>query len=192
MATIGYTRVSTADQHTEAHRQHVEERHRIDQWFTDEATSGAVKALQRPGFKKLFEYVRDGDAVVVPAIDRLGRDTVDVLTTVQALQDKGVAVISVREGFDLSTAMGKAMLTMLSAVAELERNNIRERQKAGLQRAKAEGRPLGRPHAANAQELAEWRHTHSATIRETAEAFGVGVSTVKRACRDHQSQRESL
>lgn len=181
MLTVAYSRVSTADQTTDSQRHAIEERYNIDRWYSDEDTSGSVRALDRPGFASLFEYVREGDTVVVYAIDRLGRDTVDVLTTVEALQGKGVTIVSHREGFDLGTPMGKAMLTMLSAVAELERNNIKERQRAGLERAKAEGRKLGRPVAADPAEVARWRHSHGASIRETAEHFGIGVSTVKRA-----------
>jgi len=186
-ATIGYTRVSTSDQHTENHKTQVEERYRVDDWYTDEAVSGSVRALDRPGFSKLHEYVRDGDTVVVPAIDRLGRDTVDVLTTVEALQAKGVTVISHREGFDLGTSIGKAMLTMLSAVGELEWNNIKERQKAGIERAKTEGR-TGRPKSVDLKEVAQWRKDNEASIKKTAEVFGVGVSTVKRACQQYQAK----
>ncbi|MBK1726367.1 recombinase family protein [Halorhodospira neutriphila] len=189
-ATIGYTRVSTTDQRTEGHRAQIERAYRIDHWYQDEATSGSTRALDRPGFAALYQYVREGDRVVVPAIDRLGRNTIDVLTTVEALREKGVAVVSVREGFDMSTNMGKMMLTMLAGVAELERENIRERQRAGLEKAKAEGRRLGRPVAADPAEVAAWRWRHGATIRQTAEHFGVGVSSVKRACKAHPAPPE--
>jgi len=182
---IGYTRVSTTEQHTGAHRAQVERAHRIDHWYEDGATSGSTRALDRPGFAALYQYVRDGDRVIVPAIDRLGRNTVDVLTTVEALREKGVAVVSIREGFDMATSMGKMMLTMLAAVAELERENIWERQRAGLEKAKAEGRKLGRPVAADPAEVAAWRWENGASIRQTAEHFGVGVSSVKRACQAH-------
>jgi len=181
--TIAYTRVSTSDQTTESQQHSIQERHSVDRWYSDEGTSGSVRALDRPGFHALYDYARESDTVVVYAIDRLGRDTVDVLSTVEALQAKGVSVVSVREGFDLGTAMGKAMLTMLSAVAELERNNIRERQKAGIERAKAQGKPMGRPQAADPQQIRAWRQANEASIAQTARAFGVGLSTVKRACK---------
>jgi DNA invertase Pin-like site-specific DNA recombinase len=95
----------------------------------------------------LLAYVREGDVVIVAAIDRLGRNTIDVLCTVEALKAKGVSVVSMREGFDLATPAGKLMLTMLAAVAELERENLKARQLAGLERAKAEGKALGRTKA---------------------------------------------
>ena len=184
-AMIGYTRVSTTDQNTQGHKASIEAGYHVARWFEDEATNGTTRAMDRPGFAALFEYVREGDTVVVPAIDRLGRNTIDVLSTVEALQSKGVTVISQREGFDLSTPMGKMMLTMLAGVAELERESIRERQRAGLEKAKAEGRALGRPRKADGAEVAAWRRQHGASIRQTAKHFGLGVSSVKRACAAH-------
>ena len=188
---IGYTRVSTTDQDIQGHKARIESAYQIARWFEDEATSGTTTALHRPGFAALFDYVREGDTVVVPAIDRLGRNTIDVLSTVEGLKAKGVTVISQREGFDLSTPMGKMMLTMLAGVAELERENIRERQRAGLERAKVEGRPLGRPRKADGAEVAAWRREHGASISQTAKHFGLGVSSVKRACSAHPESRHS-
>jgi len=185
---IGYTRVSTADQNTEGHKASIEAKYKVDHWFQDEATSGATEAMKRPGFASLVEYVRQGDTVIVPAIDRLGRNTIDVLTTVEALQAKGVTVISQREGFDLSTSMGKMMLTMLAGVAELERDNIRERQRVGIDRAKAEGKSLGRPVKADKAAVARWRWDNEASISQTATRFSVSPSLVKQACAAHPKQ----
>mgnify|MGYP000426218787 CR=1 FL=1 len=120
MAVIGYLRVSTGEQSIGAQRHSIEQTHKVETWFADEGVSGAVEALQRPEFAELFKFIRKGDTLIVPAVDRLGRNTIDVLDTVEALQGKGVSIISLREGFDLSTPIGKAMLTMLAAVAELE------------------------------------------------------------------------
>ncbi len=182
-ATIAYVRVSTDDQTTNAQRHAIESRFKVDRWFSDEATSGAIKARDRAGFGQLLSYVRDGDTVVVYAIDRMGRNTIDVLETVEALQGKGVAVVSIREGFDLSTPMGKAMLTMLAAMAELERSNIKERQLAGLERARAEGKNLGREKVIDDEAVAQWRQDNSASIKATADHFGISAASVKRACR---------
>jgi putative DNA-invertase from lambdoid prophage Rac len=180
--TIGYLRVSTGEQSVEAQRHSIGEHHKVSRWFEDEGVSGAVKAWARPAFSELFNYVRQGDRLIVPAIDRLGRDTVDVLVTVQALIDKGVSVVSLREGFDLSTPMGKAMLTMLAAVAELERSNIKARQMAGIERAKAEGKALGREKVIDDAAVQAWRKEHAASINQTAEHFGISPASVKRAC----------
>lgn len=183
MATIGYLRVSSIDQSTQSQRSEIANRYTIERWWNDEATSGVLPALQRAGFSAMADYVREGDVVVVYAIDRLGRDTVDVLNTVQYMQRKGVAIVSLREGFDLNTPVGKAMLTMLAAMAEIERSNIRERQMAGIRRAKAAGRQLGRPKKVEAAEIKRWRKENESSISKTAQQFGVSESTVKRALR---------
>jgi putative DNA-invertase from lambdoid prophage Rac len=182
-ATIAYVRVSTDDQTTEAQRHSISQRFNVNEWFSDEATSGATKALQREGFKALHAYARKGDTVVVAAIDRLGRDTIDVLETVEALKAKGVTVVSMREGFDLSSPVGKAMLTMLAAVAELERANIKARQMAGIERARAQGKKLGAPKLIDDQAVAIWRKENEASIADTAKHWGISTAAVKRACR---------
>lgn len=181
MAVIGYVRVSTGEQSV-ASQQHALQKYRVDEWYSDEGVSGAVKAMERPGFAKLLAYVRKGDTLIVSAVDRLGRDTIDVLTTVEALIAKGVSIISNREGFDLSTPMGKAMLTMLAAVAELERSNIKARQMAGIARAKSEGKALGRTKTISDADVLAWRTENKASISATAAQFGISVASVKRAC----------
>ncbi|MGL5409624.1 MAG: recombinase family protein [Shewanella sp.] len=183
MAVIGYLRVSTGEQSIGAQRHSIEQTHKVETWFADEGVSGVVKALQRPGFAELFKFIRKGDTLIVPAVDRLGRNTIDVLNTVEALQGKGVSIISLREGFDLSTPIGKAMLTMLAAVAELERSNIKLRQMAGITKAKAEGKALGREKTIDDAAVAIWRKENSASIKLTAEHFGISLASVKRACR---------
>jgi DNA invertase Pin-like site-specific DNA recombinase len=187
MTVLAYVRVSTEDQSTNAQRHAITERHNVGKWFEDQAVSGATKALDRPGFAELFKYAREGDTLVVAAIDRLGRDTLDLLTTVQALEGKRVAVVSLREGFDLSTPIGKAMLTMLGAVAELERSNIRARQLAGITRAKASGQKLGAPKRIDDEAVRIWREVNKATIQETATQFSISIAAVKRACAGRSS-----
>lgn len=98
MAVIGYLRVSTGEQSIGAQRHSIEQTHKVETWFADEGVSGAVEALQRPEFAELFKFIRKGDTLIVPAVDRLGRNTIDVLDTVEALQGKGVSIISLREG----------------------------------------------------------------------------------------------
>ena len=181
-AVIAYLRVSTDDQTCENQHRQVEHRFKVDKWFTEEGVSGAVAAAARPAMSALLSYAREGDTVVVVAIDRLGRNTIDVLSTVEALQTKGVSVVSIREGFDLSTACGKLMLTMMAAFAQMERSNMKARQLAGLERARAEGKALGRTKTIDDAEVAQWRSSNSASIKQTAEQFGISVASVKRAC----------
>lgn len=182
-ATIAYVRVSTDDQTTEAQRHSIGQQFNVSEWFSDEATSGATKAMQREGFRALHAYARKGDTVVVAAIDRLGRDTIDVLETVESLKAKGVTVVSMREGFDLSSPVGKAMLTMLAAVAELERANIKARQMAGIERARAQGKKLGAPKLIDDQAVVIWRKENEASIADTAKHWRISTAAVKRACR---------
>lgn len=182
MTVLAYVRVSTEDQSTQAQRHSIAQAHNVEHWYDDEATSGATKAAQRSGFAALLKFARKGDTLIVSAIDRLGRDTIDVLETVEALTAKGVAVVSMREGFDLSSPIGKAMLTMLAAVAELERSNIKARQMAGIARARATGQKLGAPKKIDDAAVSAWRKAQKATIQQTAHQFGISIAAVKRAC----------
>lgn len=109
-----------------------------------------LQAAERPGFGELFSY---GRYVGCDCIDRLGRNTIDVLSTVEILQKKGVKVVSSREGFDLSTPVGKAMLTMMTGLASLVKGLIVERRTAGIKRAQSEGKHCGRPIKATAEQV---------------------------------------
>ena len=149
MKVFGYGRVSTGQQTTENQRLELEQAGYLiepDYWFADEGISGKVCAIQRPAFKALKVQIRQGETLVVSKLDRLGRDAIDVLQTIKELGNKGVKVIVHQLGnTDLTSPAGKLLLMMLSAVAEMERDLLVERTQAGLARAKAEGKILGRP-----------------------------------------------
>lgn len=181
-AVIAYVRVSTDDQTTENQKRDIEARYSVSKWFREDGVSGAIPAAQRPAMAQLLAYVREGDTVIVTAIDRLGRNTIDVLTTVETLKAKGVSLVSMREGFDLATPAGEFMLTMLAAVAKLERDNIKARQMAGIERARAEGKNLGREKVIDDATVAQWRDDNNASIKATADHFGISTASVKRAC----------
>jgi len=154
MSIIGYVRVSTNDQTiANQQKQIAESGYTVSKWFSDSAVSGSVLASQRQGFGDLLNYIREGDTLIVVAIDRLGRNTIDVLQTIEQLQSKGVKVISIREGFDLSTPVGKAMLTMMAGLASLEKDLIAERRTAGIKRAQSEGVHCGRPIKATSEQV---------------------------------------
>ncbi|WP_218745603.1 recombinase family protein, partial [Vibrio parahaemolyticus] len=113
-----------------------------------ETISGSVKAMDRPEFKRLVDRLEEGDSLIVLKLDRLGRDAIDIQQTVQMFVDMGVRLICLDLPVsDLSSAEGRLMLQMFGAFAEFERNRIRERTTQGLERAKAEGKKLGRPPA---------------------------------------------
>ena len=153
---IGYVRVSTNEQTVENQKQQIAEAgYQVSKWYCDEATSGSVKAAERKGFGDLLAYIREGDTLIVVGIDRLGRNTIDVLSTVETLRAKGVKVISLREGFDLSTPVGKLMLTMMAGLASLEKDLIAERRTAGIKRAQSEGVHCGRPNKVTPEQVQE-------------------------------------
>ena len=147
MSLFGYGRVSTTLQTTENQRiELINAGYQIDYWFADEGVSGKVCAKQRPKFVELLTKIRDGETLIVSKLDRLGRDAIDVLQTVRHLADRKIEVIVLQLGkTDLTSAAGKLLLTMLVAVAEMERDLLIERTQAGLARAKSEGKTLGRP-----------------------------------------------
>ena len=177
---IGYVRVSTSDQNVENQKQQIADAgYSVTRWFSDEAVSGAIKAGERPGFGELLSYVREGDTLIVIAIDRLGRNTIDVLSTVEKLQTKGVKVVSLREGFDLSTPVGKAMLTMMAGLASLEKDLIAERRAAGIKRAQAAGKHCGRPAKSDSATVTGLFNAGK-TWREIAEITGLSKASIYR------------
>lgn len=157
MATFGYGRVSTIQQTVENQKLELESfGYKIDYWFEDVGVSGKTSANQRPQFKALLDKIRDGESIVVSKLDRLGRDAIDVLQTVKELSNKNIKIIVHQLGnTDLSSSAGKMLLTMLAAVAEMERDLLIERTQSGLQRAISEGKRLGRPPKTNAKEKLE-------------------------------------
>ena len=146
MSNIAYVRVSTKDQTVENQLLAMKEAgYSIDRTFSDEAVSGKTKGLDRIGFSECLQYLRGGDSLIVFAIDRLGRSTVDVLNNVSLIQEKGVRLVILNLGLDTSTPTGKLMLGVFSSFAEFENDQRKERQMLGIARAKAEGQLTGRP-----------------------------------------------
>lgn len=190
MAHFGYGRVSTGQQTAENQRLELERAgYQIEPefWFADEGVSGKVAASQRPAFKRMLGQIRKGETLVVAKLDRLGRDAIDVLQTVRQLGERGVRVVVLQLGTtDLTSAAGKLLLSMLAAVAEMERDLLVERTQAGLARAKAEGKTLGRPSKTTPDERAEIRRRLGAgeSVSALARAYGVSRANIIgiRAC----------
>lgn len=190
MSRIAYYRVSTGDQSIEAQRQALGAT--FDREFHDVGVSGAVKAEDRPGFAKLLSYIREGDTLYLYAIDRLGRDALDVQATVRRLMDMDVT-LDVRGLGVIGRGVGELIVAVLAQMADMERQRIKERCESGRQAARAAlqatGRThkgkvsLGRPVAADAAEVKAWRAANGpASIRETMERFGISKATVARYC----------
>ena len=182
MSVFAYGRVSTTLQSTENQRLEITNAgFLIDYWFADDGVSGKVCARQRPQFARLLDKIRDGETLVVSKLDRLGRDAVDVLQTVQSLADRNIKIIVLQLGnTDLSSPTGRLLLTMLAAVASMERDLLIERTQAGLMRAKAEGKKLGRPSKTTPEQKAEivLRRSNGETISQLARNFGVSRATI--------------
>jgi len=147
MAIFGYSRVSTGQQTTENQKMEIEQSgFKIDYWFSDDGVSGKVPAGKRPQFSKLLEKIRDGETLVVSKLDRLGRDALDVLQTTRLLAERQIRVVVLQlGGTDITSPAGKMLMSMLAAVAEMERDLMVERTHAGLARARKEGKQIGRP-----------------------------------------------
>ncbi len=184
MAVFGYGRVSTFQQTTENQRLELERAgYQIepDYWFADEGVSGKVAASQRPAFKRMLGMVRKSETLVVAKLDRLGRDAIDVLQTVRQLGERGIKVIVLQLGdTDLTSSGGKLLLTMLAAVAEMERDLLVERTQAGLARAKAEGKTLGRPPKTTPEERTEilQRLTSGESVSALARLYSVSRANI--------------
>lgn len=138
---IGYVRVSTEGQNTIRQEVLMKELG-VEKVFIDKCSG---KDTNRPQLNEMLSFIREGDIVIVESISRFARNTKDLLELVEILTKKGVMFVSKKEAIDTSTPTGKFMLTVFGAVAELERDYIKQRQREGIDCAKAEGRALGRP-----------------------------------------------
>jgi putative DNA-invertase from lambdoid prophage Rac len=186
---IAYYRVSSGDQSIEAQRQALGGP--FDREFEDVGVSGATRAVDRPGFAKLLQYAREGDTLHVYAIDRLGRDALDVQAMVRRLLEMGV-MLEVRGLGTIGRGVGELIVAVLAQIADMERQRIRERCESGREAARAALRAtgrthkgklsLGRPKAADAREVVKWRRENAASIRQTCERFGLSKATVARYC----------
>jgi putative DNA-invertase from lambdoid prophage Rac len=191
MSHIAYYRVSTTGQSIEAQKAALTHAKLIEREFMDEGVSGSIPAANRPGFAAMLDYVREGDTIHVYAIDRLGRDAIDVQITIRALLKKGVTV-EVNGLGQIGPGVGELIVAVLAQVADMERARINERTTAGRQLAKAtlaatgkthRGKDsLGRPAKADAAAVKVWRTTEKASISDTATHFKLSESTVKRYC----------
>jgi DNA invertase Pin-like site-specific DNA recombinase len=180
MASLGYARVSTAEQNADLQIRALKDAG-CRKVYTDHGVSG-TKA-KRPQLEKLLEHARAGDELVVWKLDRLGRNTRQLLDLVDHLDSEGVHFRSLTEGIATTGPMGKAMLTVMSAFAQLERDQLAERTKAGMKAAEARGRKGGRPSVSpdseKVRQAGQYRHA-GLTPPEIAKLLGVSRATVYR------------
>lgn len=180
MVDVGYARVSTADQSLDLQLKAFADAG-ITKVFSDHGVSGTLAS--RPELDSAMAYVREGDVLVVWKLDRLGRSTKNVLEAIDRLKANGVGFRSLTEGLDTTGPMGQAMLTVLAAFNQLERDVIVERTRAGLAAAKAQGRVGGRPKVMDPKKTKTARTLYESgnhTVAEIATMLGVGTATVYR------------
>ena len=155
---VGYIRCSTEEQN-EARQVRMMEEQGTEKNFTDKASG---KNTDRAALREMLAFVRSGDTVIVESISRIARNTRDLLAITAELKDKGVDFISLKEQIDTTTPQGRFMLQVFGALAELERENILERQREGIAIAKEQGKYRGRkPQDVDPEKLREvcarWR-----------------------------------
>ncbi|MFC4430959.1 recombinase family protein [Citricoccus alkalitolerans] len=180
MVSLGYARVSTVEQNADLQTRALKEAGCL-KVYTDQGVSG-TKA-KRPQLDKLLEHARAGDELVVWKLDRLGRNTRQLLDLIDHLESEGVHFRSLTEGIATTGPMGKAMLTVMSAFAQLERDQLAERTKAAPAAAAARGRRGGRPavtpETERVRQAGQYRHA-GLTPPEIAKLLGVSRATVYR------------
>jgi len=187
MALIGYARVSTAEQDT-ALQTDALRKAGCDKIFED--TASGAKA-ERPGLAAALAYVREGDALVVWRLDRLGRSLPHLIETIGALQARGVGFRSLTEAIDTTTSGGRLIFHVFGALGQFERDLIRERTKAGLTAAAARGRKGGRKPVVTAEKLQRAREhiANGLTVREAAARLKVGKTALYAALKAAGSGR---
>lgn len=188
---VGYIRVSKQEQNEALQRDALKEAG-CEKYFSDKITGSK---FERKGLEELLAFVRSGDTVIVWKLDRLGRSLKDLIETLNLLKDRGVDFISLTEKIDTTTPGGKLIFHLMGALAEFERDLIRERTNAGLAAARARGRIGGRPKrlATNGKVALARRlfadPNHS--IPEICSTLGISRSTLYRYVREAKDASNS-
>ena len=178
-----YARCSTAEQHVENQLLELRRYTTARAWevfaeYVDEGVSGIKESRPRLDAMLKDAKRRRFDAVIVSKLDRLGRSLKHLIFLMEELQALGVGLVSLGESIDTTTPAGRLQIHVLSAVAQFERDRLRERVVAGLERVRAQGKHLGRPRAE--VPLARLRAVAGMSVAAAAEALGVSRSTLKR------------
>jgi DNA invertase Pin-like site-specific DNA recombinase len=176
---VGYARVSLPEQHL-ALQTDALQRAGCERLYTDTVSGGQA---ERPGLRTALEVLRAGDTFVVWKLDRLGRSLAHLVETIQDLHQQGMHFKSLQENIDTTSGAGKLVFHLFAALAEFERDLIRERTRAGLAAARARGKLGGRPKALRSHQAARVRALYNArelSVPEICVLFGIGKTTVYR------------
>ncbi|ASM48441.1 hypothetical protein PESP_a0164 [Pseudoalteromonas espejiana DSM 9414] len=183
--TVAYIRVSSSQQSTDRQLVNVS----YDKEFIEKASA---KSTERPQLNAMLEHVREGDVVVVHSMDRLARNTKDLLEIVENLKEKGVSIRFIKENLTFSAdgenSINNLMLTMLGAVAQFERELILERQREGIEAAKQKGLYKGRSASIDRQEIMR-DINNGLSVRKTASKHNIAVSSVSRIIKESKNSK---
>lgn len=176
--TFGYARVSTEAQNLDRQLDALK-KYGVDVIYNEKMT-GTKK--ERPELTKLLERITEGDTVAIESLSRLGRSTKYLIELTDLFKSKGVRLVSLKESIDTDTSTGKLLFTLMSAIAQFERDTIADRTREGLRSARARGRTGGRPKANpdNIKKAVKLYNTGQYSIKEIEELTGVKKSTLYR------------
>jgi DNA invertase Pin-like site-specific DNA recombinase len=179
---LGYARVSTSHQSLDQQMDALTTAGVDPSRVYSDKLSGTSTREQRNGLAALMDYAREGDAIVVVGIDRLGRSAAEVMVTIRELGERGIVLRSIREGIDTSTAAGRMIAGVLASLAELELELGKERRSAARDARRSRGQAIGRPKALDASKtsLARRMHASGESASTIAGSLGVSRATVYR------------
>ena len=175
---FGYARVSTEQQNLDRQLDALK-KYGVDTIYNEKMTG---TKRNRPELSKMLDRITEGDTVVVESLSRLGRSTKDLIELVELFQSKGVHLVSLKESIDTSTSTGKLLFTLMSAIAQFERDVIADRTREGLRSARARGRTGGRPktNPDSIKKAIKLYNTKQYSVKEIEELTGVKKSTLYR------------
>lgn len=175
---FGYARVSTEAQNLDRQLDALR-KYGVDVIYNEKMT-GTKK--DRPELTKLLERITKGDTVVIESLSRLGRSTKDLIELTELFKGKGVRLVSLKESIDTDSSTGKLLFTLMSAIAQFERDTIADRTREGLRSARARGRTGGRPKANSdsIKKAVKLYNTRQYSVKEIEELTGVKKSTLYR------------
>ena len=181
---FGYARVSTEQQNLDRQLDMLQ-KYGVDYIYNEKMTG---TKRNRPELEKLLERLTGGDTVVVESLSRLGRSTKDLIWLMETFNTKGVNLVSLKESIDTNTSTGKLLFTLMSAIAQFERDVIADRTREGIASARARGRKGGRPKT-NPEKLkmaVKLYNSKQYSIKEIEEMTGIKKDTLYRAIRGHR------